>query len=135
MADETDLECATLVGLAPIGGPDARLLILGSFPGEASLAASRYYGHPRNQFWRLVGSVVGERLEGLDPDDRVERLVAHRVAVWDRNHQVSEAVLEIKYCRVCIYAPTAKQKYYGPLTLTVIQARERNKPQGRERVD
>jgi len=72
-----------LVGLAPIGDAQARLLILGSFPGEASLAAARYYGHPRNHFWRLVGHVVGESLERLDPDSRVRRLVAHRIAVWD----------------------------------------------------
>jgi hypoxanthine-DNA glycosylase len=72
-----------LLGLAPIGDGDARLLILGSFPGEASLIAQRYYGHPRNQFWRLVGGVIGEPLNDLDPDERVRRLVAHRVAVWD----------------------------------------------------
>jgi hypoxanthine-DNA glycosylase len=76
-------EDGALVGLAPIGDADARLLILGSFPGEASLAAARYYGHPRNHFWRLVGHVVGEPLEPLDPDSRVRRLVAHHIAVWD----------------------------------------------------
>lgn len=59
----------------------------------------------------------------------------HRVEVLDRNHNVSEAVLDIKYRRVCVYAPLAKRKHYGPLTLTVIQARERNKPKGRDRVD
>ena len=73
----------SLTGLAPIGDARARLLILGSFPGEASLVASRYYGHPRNQFWKLIGAVVGERLDELDPDARVRRLVARRIAVWD----------------------------------------------------
>jgi hypoxanthine-DNA glycosylase len=74
---------ATLAGLAPIGDARARLLILGSFPGEASLAAARYYGHPRNQFWQLVGGVVGEPLHELAPDAREARLVAHGIAVWD----------------------------------------------------
>lgn len=73
----------TLAGLAPLGDPRARTLILGSFPGEASLAAARYYGHPRNQFWRLVGGVVGETLDALPYDERVARLVAHGIAVWD----------------------------------------------------
>ena len=59
----------------------------------------------------------------------------HRVEVADRNGQVSEAVLEIKYRRLCVYAPEAKQKHYGPLQLTVIYARERHKPKGRERID
>ncbi len=59
------------------------MLILGSFPSEASLAAAQYYGHPRNHFWRLVGGVVGEPLAGYDYARRVERLCAHRLAVWD----------------------------------------------------
>ena len=49
-------------GLPPIARPDARLFILGSLPGDASLAAQRYYAHPQNQFWRLVGFAIGEDL-------------------------------------------------------------------------
>ena len=74
---------ASLAGLAPIGDSDARTLILGSFPGEASLAAAQYYGHPRNHFWRLVGGVLGEPLFELPYEERVARLRAHRIAVWD----------------------------------------------------
>lgn len=72
-----------LLGLAPIGDADARVLVLGSFPGEASLAAREYYGHPRNHFWRLIGGVIGESLQTLDYARRVEALRKHRVAVWD----------------------------------------------------
>ena len=53
-------------GLPPIARPDARLFVLGSLPGDASLAARRYYAHPTNQFWRLLGSAIGEELHGLD---------------------------------------------------------------------
>lgn len=73
----------TLAGLAPIGDAHARVLILGSFPGEASLVAARYYGHPRNQFWRLIGGVVDVDLHAMTYDDRVAALIAHRIAVWD----------------------------------------------------
>ena len=70
-------------GLPPIARPDARLFILGSLPGDASLAAKQYYAHPQNQFWRLVGSVVGEELHALPYERRLERLAEHRIGLWD----------------------------------------------------
>ena len=42
-------------GLPAIARNDARLIILGSLPGDLSLSAERYYAHPTNQFWRLLG--------------------------------------------------------------------------------
>ena len=69
--------------MAPVGSQDARLLILGSLPGEASLAAQRYYAHPTNQFWRLLGAAVGEDLASLDYDARLTRLAARKIALWD----------------------------------------------------
>jgi hypoxanthine-DNA glycosylase len=72
-----------LSGLAPVLAPDTRVLVLGSFPGAASLAAGQYYAHPRNQFWRLVSAVVGEDLAALPYADRLPRLLAHRFGLWD----------------------------------------------------
>ena len=69
--------------MAPVGGDDAVLLLLGSLPGEASLAAQRYYAHPQNQFWRLLGAALAEPLDGLDYDARLERLAERGVALWD----------------------------------------------------
>src|SRR5918993_2036025 len=71
------------VGLPPIARPDARLFILGSLPGDASLAARRYYAHPTNQFWRLVGAAIGEDLQGLDYERRLDRLAARHIGLWD----------------------------------------------------
>ena len=56
---------------APVVDADTRLLILGSLPGDASLKAGQYYGHPQNGFWRLLGPVVGRDLAGLPYDERL----------------------------------------------------------------
>lgn len=73
----------TLAGLAPVIDADVRILVLGSFPGAASLAAGKYYAHPRNQFWPLISAVVGEDLASLAYDERLVRLLAHRFGLWD----------------------------------------------------
>jgi hypoxanthine-DNA glycosylase len=70
-------------GLPPVARKDASLFILGSLPGDASLAAAQYYAHPQNQFWRLVGSVIGEDLHSLPYGRRLERLAEHRIGLWD----------------------------------------------------
>ena len=75
--------------MPPAGAPNARLLILGSLPGEASLRAQQYYAHPQNQFWRLLGGAIGEELHGLAYDRRIGRLEARGILLWD---VVAEAV-------------------------------------------
>jgi hypoxanthine-DNA glycosylase len=68
---------------APVVDASTEKLILGSLPGAASLAAGRYYAHPRNQFWRLVGAVIGADLAGLPYDERLATLLRHRIGLWD----------------------------------------------------
>jgi hypoxanthine-DNA glycosylase len=70
-------------GLPPIARPDARLFVLGSLPGDASLAARQYYAHPTNQFWRLLGQAIGEALQPLSYEGRLERLAERRIGLWD----------------------------------------------------
>ena len=60
-----------------------RVLVCGSLPGEASLAAGRYYAHPANQFWRLVGGVIAQDLVPLDYPDRLAALLAAGIGLWD----------------------------------------------------
>jgi hypoxanthine-DNA glycosylase len=72
-----------LRGFPPIIDRRTETLILGSFPSEASLAAGQYYAHPRNQFWRLLGALLGEPLAELDYGRRAVRVLAHRVGIWD----------------------------------------------------
>jgi TDG/mug DNA glycosylase family protein len=67
----------------PVVDSRTRLLLLGSLPGERSLAEGRYYANPRNQFWRLIGAVIGTELESLDYQARLERLQEAGVGLWD----------------------------------------------------
>ena len=67
----------------PIVDARTRLLILGSLPGDASLKAGQYYGHPQNGFWRLVGGVIGRDLPALPYAERLEALKAAGLGLWD----------------------------------------------------
>lgn len=67
----------------PVVDGRTRLLLLGSLPGEESLARGQYYAHPRNQFWRLIGAVIEADLVALPYDARLQALLAARVGLWD----------------------------------------------------
>jgi TDG/mug DNA glycosylase family protein len=70
-------------GLAPVIARDTRVLILGSFPGEASLAARQYYAHPRNHFWPLLGEAIGVGLAALPYRRRLDALRSQGIGLWD----------------------------------------------------
>ncbi|MDH3303780.1 MAG: DNA-deoxyinosine glycosylase [Gammaproteobacteria bacterium] len=67
-------------GFPPIAGPDARILILGSLPGQRSIAEQQYYAHPRNAFWPIMQELFG--IKG-DFAIRCQQLVENRIALWD----------------------------------------------------
>ena len=60
-----------------------RLLLLGSLPGDESLRQQQYYAHPTNAFWWLIGEVIGEPLVGLPYGERLARLAARHIGLWD----------------------------------------------------
>jgi len=72
-----------LTGLAPVLDRRTRILILGSFPGAASLAAQQYYAHPRNLLWPILSALTGEPLAQLPYEERLPRLLAHGFGLWD----------------------------------------------------
>ncbi|MBT8082974.1 MAG: DNA-deoxyinosine glycosylase [Gammaproteobacteria bacterium] len=71
---------ARSTGFPPVARPDTRILILGSLPGERSIAEHRYYAHPQNAFWRIMQAIFG--IDG-EYADRCRQLAEHRVALWD----------------------------------------------------
>ncbi|HJP68070.1 MAG TPA: DNA-deoxyinosine glycosylase [Sphingomicrobium sp.] len=93
-------------GLPPIARADARLFLLGSLPGDASLAAQRYYAHPTNQFWKLLGTALGEELEQLDYEKRLARLAERRIGLWDviasakRSGSLDQSIREVQHNRI-----------------------------------
>ena len=72
-----------LFGLPPAISPDCRVLVLGSFPSAASLAAKQYYAHPQNRFWRLAGDSLGIDLRTLAYRERIKRVNAAGIGIWD----------------------------------------------------
>ena len=75
-----------LLSLAPLVSRQTRLLILGSFPGVASLRAQQYYGHPQNHFWRILQAIFppGPVNTGLNSYQiRSEWLLSKGAGVWD----------------------------------------------------
>lgn len=67
----------------PVVDARVRLLVLGSLPGERSLAERRYYAHPQNQFWRLISPAAGRDLSPLPYDQRLDALLAAHIGLWD----------------------------------------------------
>jgi hypoxanthine-DNA glycosylase len=74
---------ARLLGLAPVVAPHTRVLVLGSFPSEASLAAGQYYAHPRNHFWTILSTLWGVDLRALPYAQRLVEVRERGLGIWD----------------------------------------------------
>ncbi len=72
-----------LLGLAPVFSADTRLIVLGSFPGVASLRAQQYYGHPRNAFWPILSAIWGVDLVAMPYAKRLEEVRRRGLGIWD----------------------------------------------------
>ena len=72
-----------LLGLPPVADPRTRLLLLGSFPGAASLAAQQYYGHARNHFWPILGALWQLDLRAMPYAQRLQLMLAQGLGLWD----------------------------------------------------
>jgi double-stranded uracil-DNA glycosylase len=66
----------------PIVDARARVLVLGTLPGEESLRRGEYYAHPRNLFWPIVFGLFGATI-AIDYAERLAFVMSHRIALWD----------------------------------------------------
>ncbi|WP_018863480.1 DNA-deoxyinosine glycosylase [Thioalkalivibrio sp. ARh3] len=76
-------EPAHLQAFPPVLNAHTRAVVLGSFPGVASLQAQAYYANPRNQFWPIMAAILGEPFPDLEYPERIRRLLEHRIGLWD----------------------------------------------------
>lgn len=74
---------ARLLGLEPVVAGHTRLLVLGSFPSQASLAAGQYYAHPRNQFWPLLSTLWQTDLHAMPYEQRLTEVRRRGLGIWD----------------------------------------------------
>ena len=72
-----------LLGFPAVINNATHTLILGSFPGVASLSAQQYYAFPQNQFWRLLSEVLDTDLVRLNYADKLQGLLEHGIGLWD----------------------------------------------------
>ena len=72
-----------LVGLPPVIGRNTRLVVLGSFPGAASLAAGEYYAYPRNHFWPILSAIWSVDLRALPYPERLAEVKRRGLGLWD----------------------------------------------------
>ncbi|WP_424244656.1 hypoxanthine-DNA glycosylase [Elusimicrobium posterum] len=62
---------------------DAKILILGTMPGEESLAHAEYYAHARNAFWPIMFELFGGSLENASYKDKKNLILSNSIALWD----------------------------------------------------
>lgn len=80
------MAATVLTGLPPLVSPATRVLILGSFPGVRSLQAQQYYGHPQNQFWKILQAIWPSSQDGICASSYEYRstwLLEQGLGVWD----------------------------------------------------
>lgn len=65
-----------------LSNPEATVLLLGTMPGVQSLAMNQYYGHPQNNFWKLIAATFDNELPA-GYDQKKEMLQRNKIAVWD----------------------------------------------------
>ncbi len=82
MAAKSPTATAHSTGFPPISNARARFLILGTLPGQASLAANQYYAQKQNAFWKIIAALTNTPLT-LSYAQRKQLLLKNNIALWD----------------------------------------------------
>lgn len=72
-----------LKSFPPLIGPQTRILIIGSMPGQASLRAQEYYAYKHNQFWRIIFDIFEQGRRPQNYEDKKNVILAHGLGLWD----------------------------------------------------
>lgn len=88
MANFADMSTHLKTSFPPITSPEIEILILGSIPGDRSIAENEYYGHPRNRFWQLLARLTNSETPE-NYSDKKHLLLQNRIALWDVAHKAN----------------------------------------------
>ena len=66
----------------PIIPSQPKILILGSLPGDLSIAINQYYGHPRNRFWKILFDLYNKEHQ-MEYEERINFAITNQIAIWD----------------------------------------------------
>ena len=69
-------------GLPPAIDKHSVVLILGTLPGQMSLAHGKYYADPSNKFWDILFIACGEEVDKSD-HAKESLLKKYNIALWD----------------------------------------------------
>lgn len=86
--DYKSVSSNTKTSFKPISNSETRILILGSMPGDKSLASGEYYGHPRNRFWKIISTIANKDLP-ITYSDKKELLINTKIGIWDVAHKAN----------------------------------------------
>ncbi len=82
MTKFADMPTHLKTSFPPITSPEIEILILGSIPGDLSIAENEYYGHPRNRFWRVLATLTNSETP-KNYSDKKGLLLQNRIGLWD----------------------------------------------------
>jgi hypoxanthine-DNA glycosylase len=74
---------------APLIDQEAKILILGSIPGDKSIELQEYYGHAQNRFWRVLTAICGYETVPTDYLSKKSILIQNKIALWDVAHKAN----------------------------------------------